>query len=364
MKSIKVMQQISILLVCLSILSCSNDLEETSQKTTEEQESYVSATLGTESLPSNLQCDLYIFWKSTDEVEYSFKEKVTLAGTQSSMRFKNNDLINKDYRFLFIATSADTPEISVTNSDNNILNTDNKWHNLLISANEMLLSTDNYSGILDKTGDEILNGESIDGILIHIVGQIVLDIFRINENINAPMDIVSQNIASVLDRVFKVEVEYEGMTKSVAFGISENIEHKVVRNDKYSSTHSITVDNDLKVFVPQVNNGLEVSPVDKIGSVRIKGLYCLPSTENMRIKFTFHYYDTTPMCGSSDGHTHSSDCFDKRTLVLNLPQDVSGTTLLSVFPNYYTVNKAGIRYDRIIDLKMESSILFETEWSR
>lgn len=330
----------------------------------ETQDSYVSATLGTMSLPANLQCDLYIFWKPTGGTEYKFKEKVTLAGTQSRMRFQNSDLINKDYRFLFVATSASSPEIVVSGSNNEVLNTDNKWNDLLISAKQQLLSADNYSGILDKTGDEIANEGSIDGVLSRMVGQIVLDVFRIDGNISTPMDIVSQDVTSVLDRVFKVEVEYEGITKGITFGTANKMLHKTVWTGVYSRTHTFATDNNLKVSVPQANNGLEISPVNKFGSARIKGIYCLPSAENMRIKFIFHYYDTTPTCGNSDGGSHTISCFDQRTLVLNLPQDIPGASLLSVYADHFTVNKAGIRYDRIIDLNMNSSISFETEWSK
>jgi len=364
MKSLNIIRQISLSLICLGIFSCSNESNDIVQDAPDAQDSYVSATLGTMSLPANLQCDLYIFWKSTSDTEYSFKDKVTLAGTQSRLRFMNNDLNGKEYRFLFVATSKDSPEISVSNLENNALDTNDKWNDLLISAKEMLLSSDNYSGILDKTGDEIIDEGSIDGILTRMVGQIVLDIFRVDGSIDIPMDIVSQNVTSVLDRVFKVEAEYDGLTKGVTFDTSNDILHKTTWPDKYSKTHLFTNDSDLKVSVPQIDNGLEISPIGAAGSARIKGIYCLPSTENMRIKFTFHYYDTTPTCGNSDGGEHTTGCFDKRTLVLNLPQDISTATLLSVYPDYFTVNKAGIRYDRIIDLKMDSSISFETGWSK
>lgn len=364
MKSYNIIRQITLLLICLGIFSCSNDSDEIDRNTPGTQDSYVSATLETMNLPANLQCDLYIFWKSASDTEYSFKDKVTLAGTQSRIKFMNHELFEKEYRFLFIATSKANPEISVSDLGNNTLDTSKKWNDVLISANEMLLSSDNYSGILDKTGDEILDEGSIDGILTRMVGQIVLDIFRVDGSIEIPMDIVSGDVTSVLDRVFKVEVEYEDLTKGVTFGTSNEVLHKTTWSEIYTKTHLVTYDGDLKVSPSQASNGLEASPVNKAGSVRLKGIYCLPSKENMRIKYTFHYYDTTPTCGNTDGGKHDTDCFDKRTLVLNLPQDIPGSTLLSVYPDYFTVNKAGIRYDRIIDLKMDSSISFETEWSK
>jgi len=275
----------------------------------------------------------------------------------------NNELKDKDYRFLFVATSATDPEITVTNLNHNTLNTSDVWSDVLISANDLLLSSDNYSGILDKTGEEILKKGSINGILTRMVGQIVLDIFRISGNINYPMDIVSGNVSSVLDRVFKVEVEYQGITRDIVFGGSNNMLDNNKWPDKYTKTHLFETDGELKVIVPQEDNDLELPPSGKNGSARIKGMYCLPSNKNMRLKFTFHYYDTTPACGDINHAAHTTDCYDNRTLVLNLPQDEEDATLLSVFPNYFTVNKAGIRLDRIIDLTQPGLFELATIWA-
>lgn len=362
MKNLNIIRQISLLLLCAGLFSCSND--ENILKLNEPQESTVSATVENLNLPANLKCDMYIFWKPSGNADYTFKENYTLAGTQSRMKFMNNELVNKDYRFLFVATSKITPEINVTALDGNALSTNDKWTDVLISANDILISADNYSGILDKNGDYILNGGSIDGVLTRMVGQMVLDIFRVNGSIKDPMNIISDNVTSVLDRVFKVETEYEGITQSVVFDNSKKIHDKKTWQDKHTQTLLFTTDNNLKVSVPQINNGLETSPVGMSGSARIKGIYCLPSTENIRVKLTFHYYDTTPTCGNSHGNVHNESCFDQRKLILNLPQDETEATLLSVKPDYFTVNKAGIRFDRIIDLKMESSIAFETDWKK
>lgn len=360
-----IIRQISFLLICLGIVSCSNDSDQVYQKTDDVQEPNVSATVGTMSLPANLKCDMYVFWKASGNTDYTFKERVSLAGTQTRMRFMNSDLVNKDYRFLFVATSATNAEIDVTDRSKNTLDTNDKWSDVLISAKNIIISADNYSGVLDKTGDNILNGGSIDGVLTRMVGQMVLDIFRIKNSISDPMDIISPDVISVLDRVFKVEVEYEDLTEGVVFGESNNLVDENTWDDKAVQTLLFNTDAGLKVSVPQTDNGLEISPVGKSGSARIEGIYCLPSTENVRVKLTFHYYDTTPACGNTDNsHTHSAACFDQRKLILNLPQNKEDATLLSVWPDYFTVNKAGIRFDRIIDLKMESSIAFETEWTK
>lgn len=363
MKSINILQKIFFLLICLGIFSCSNDPNETGGYAGGEKESYISTSLGTLSLPTNLKCDMHIFWKSTGDTNYTFKQRIPLTGSQTKMKFMNNELVNKDYRFLFVATSDSISEIKVTNLLNDTLTTSDKWDDVKISADSMLLSADNYSGVLDKTGNDILNGGSIDGVLTRMVGQIVLDIFKIDGSISTPADSLSSGIESVLDRVYKIDMEYTGITKDVIFDSSNNIIDNSTWPGNHVQTLNLTINpSDLKVTVPQTTNGLEVSPIGGKGSVRMKGIYCLPSDENMRMKFTFYYYDTTPTCGNSDGGIHTTNCYEKKTLVLNLPQDNPGATLLSVYPNYFTVNKAGIRLDRIIDLEQPGSFELLTIW--
>jgi len=364
MKNINIMQRMALLLICFGIFSCSQDMDVNEGTDPASKDLYITAALDKASLPVGLQYKMYIFWKTNVETDYQFKDSVKLTGEKTKMMFKDNELKDKDYRFLFIATSAEKPEINISDLSRNALNNSHKWSDVLISASNTLISGDNYSGILDKSGDAISQSGSIDGILTRMVGQIVLDIFRISGDINYPTDIVSGSVSSVVDRVFKVEAEYEGITRDIVFGGSGNMLDNNRWPDKYKRTHLFEVDNELKVSVPQDENGLLKVEGSKLGSARIEGIYCLPSTQKMRAKFTFHYYDTTPKCGNIDEktHTHTADCFVTKTLELNLPQDKSDATLLSVFANYFTVNKAGIRLDRIIDLDQPGSFELLTTW--
>lgn len=341
------------------MLSCSND-NEPDGLNTDDQDLYISAKIGTLSLPANLKCDLHIFWKSSSETEYSYKETVSLTGDQTKMRFLNKDLKDKNYRFLFVATSSATPEISITNKSNNALSTSDKWTDVLITSVNQLISSENYSGILDKTGSDILDGGTIHGTLTRMVGQIVLDLFRINGTITNPTAIVSPDVESVLDRVYKIDIEYTNMTESVVFDTTNKLFNNDFWAGKYTQSFNISTDSDLKVSIPQPTNGLEESPVNVDGSVRIKGLYCLPSTNNLTLKYTFHYYDTTPKC-ENNNHQHTSDCFITKTVVVNLPKD-NLSTPLNVFPNYFTVNKGGIKFDRIIDVGANITFEFDTVW--
>lgn len=340
------------------MLSCSND-NDSDGLNADDQDLYISAKIGTLSLPANLKCDLHIFWKSSADTEYSYKETLSLTGDQTKMRFLNKDLKEKNYRFLFVATSSIAPEILITNKSNNALSINDKWADVLITSVNQLISSENYSGILDKTGIEILDGGTIHGTLTRMVGQVVLDLFRINNTIDNPAPIVSTAVESVLDRVYKIDIEYANMTESVVFDSSNKLSNEGFWTGKYTQTFNIVTDSDLKVSVPQTVNGLYESPINVTGSVRIKGLYCLPSTNNLSLKYTFHYYDTTPKCGNS--HQHTSDCFVTKTVVLNLPKD-NLSTPLNVLPNYFTVNKGGIKFDRIIDVGANLAFEFDTVW--
>ena len=122
----------------------------------------------------------------------------------------------------------------------------------------------------------------------------------------------------------------------------------------------------LRVSIPQAHQRFEIPPIEsstKDGSVRIRGSYGLPSDKGVRYNLKFYYYDTTPMCGdTTKAHNHYTNvdaCFVKNSIEVNLPKKISPANLLDIFANYYTVNKIGIRFDRIIDLEMSAGFGFD-----
>jgi len=322
----------------------------------------VITALATEPLPENIQCTMYIFWKSSDdsENEYALKETKILENTdQNKLKFMNNELMDKSYRFLFIATPSLSEEIELVALDGNEIQIGNKWNSIMIKSSKLLVSADNYQGFVDKTGNEILNGETINCTLTRIVGQVIFDIYKVLKDgeTTTSQDVASPHL-TVLDRVFKIEIQYSGMTQSVVYN-GNNIIHHDIWSDTYKQNiePKLYENNNFRVDVTQTVDNLTFSE-EKKGSAHIKGIYCMPSESNMKIKMTFHYYDTTPFCGLDE--VHSSSCFATKTIVLNLPK--SGNTPLSIIPNHFTLNTAKIRYDRIIDVGANFSFEFDTTW--
>jgi hypothetical protein len=357
-------QHMIIFFAGIALFSCSNNEYEEDNNTNIgiTKGIPVITTLATEPLPENIQCAMYVFWKSSDdpENEYALKETKLLENTdQNTLKFMNNELVGKSYRFLFIATPSLSNEIELVTSDGNEIQTECKWNNIIIKSSELLLSADNYQGFVDKSGEEILNGKTINCTLTRLVGQIIFDIYKVLKDGETT---TSQDVAlphlTVLDRVFKIEIQYSNITKSAVYNNNDIIHHDIW-TDTYMQTiePKLYENNNFKVDIAQAVDNLTFSE-EKKGSAHIKGIYCMPSNNNMKIKMTFHYYDTTPFCGLDE--VHSSSCFTAKTIVLNLPK--SGNTPLSIIPNHFTLNTAKIRYDRIIDVGANFSFAFDTTW--
>lgn len=387
------------LFLLIGLVACSDREGSDEQIKTGGEGLPIFATLDTRALPSNLGCELFVFWKSTSETDYIFKESIDLTGETLpyEMQFGDDDAQNKQYRFLFVAQPIDGKKMVVSNNGSAFQVGDN-WLNTQIETTEQYLTEDYYYDILDKTGTEIIASGNINGDLTRLVGQMTLDIFRMEEMDNEmnPVNIKSTAIASVLDRVHTINVEYHKLTKSISFDIAGNIIEKENWDAPYTQTIKPTLGDTLQVNLPQVSLGLIAG--EQNGSVRIKGVCGFTSSPKIRAKYTFTYYDTTPIneifhhvhiqrcyliCDTiGSGHIHNDDCYstkpvnckypahvhdadcfdDTKKLVLNLPQETGYTKLLNIIPNTYTVNKAGIRMDRIIDLDQPSSFGFDVAW--
>ena len=354
------------LIVCIASLflaACSNDKEGVDDYPDHKADVNASVNIDLRALPLNTSCDMYIFWKTTGSADdYAFKEKVIITSSPTNIHFRNQDLANKSYRFLFLTFEGNSPEIEVINKETGIWDEAIKWNDMVIRAQNRELSGSNFYGIVDKTGNEIMDDGTIEGTVTRMVGQLIVDIFKINGSIDNPIDVTAGSVASVLDRVYKIDVNYEGMTQDVAFDASNTIIENAEWGGSYTQTFSVNM-NESNFQVPIDGTVEELEKVSTLpsGSVRIKGLYLFPSNKNIRCKLTFYYYDTTAACGNPS-HTHTKECFESKTLILNLPEE-NNNELLSVFANHFTQNKAGIRYNRIIDLKAEGSYQFITKWA-
>ena len=95
---------------------------------------------------------------------------------------------------------------------------------------------------------------------------------------------------------------------------------------------------------------------------RVSGLLrLLPSDSKLRVKLLFTYYDTTPACGNGHTGVHSAACFPQRQLTLALPA-TDAAAGLPVAADCFTVNRAGLRCDRIIDIPVGGGIETNFDW--
>lgn len=351
-----------LLIMSVFIISCSQD-DDKDGLINGGSEIAIPINLDTRSLPADASCDLYIFSKQTGSADdYVYKRKESLSASPSSLRFDNKDLVNRSYRFLFVIIDGDTPQLEIIDKNTGVWNESLEWNNLYIKATTRELTEHNYYGIVDKTSLEIINEGSINAILTRMVGQFIIDIFKIDGSISNPVDIISDgSVVSVLDRVYKMDVTYDGMIREMMFDGSNTLVGDVEWGTPYTNTLTLNMsEQDFTVPIDDSIKELEYYPGNPLGSVRIKSAYLLPADQTVSCKIVFYYYDTTPKCGNIS-HAHDKGCYDQRTLTLNIPKENS-PNLLSILPDYYTLSKGGIRYDRIIDLDQPGSFQLETMW--
>lgn len=418
MKNRNILITISLLLGLVVMMSCSENSKVGNEIKIPEEGLPVYATLDTRALPAGLNCHMYVFSKALTGTTYTYNQTIDLSGTPPhQIQFEPHGISGKEFRFLFVAQPATDSKISVVTATD--------WEGFRITTTDKEMGEDYYYGILNKTGTEIVNEGNLHGILKRMVGQMVLDIYKIDGNINNPVEIDPfKKITSVLDRVHEIEIDYSNLTKEISFDSNGDIKEESRWDTPFNQIIHPVLGDTLQVTLPQVENGLLVSGTGLNGSVRIKGPYGLASTSKVRVKYTFKYYDTTPIneiyghqhgrecygmrvstiCGFKyleqhehgpdcftdgiltcdkvvhvhtvdcypadvlptcgfDVHIHDKDCFESdHAIILNLPEETENTELLSIIPNKFTVNKAGIRMNRIIDLNQPGSFNFETIW--
>lgn len=316
-------------------------------------------------LPENLECTMYIFGKTGAASNYILKDSIHLnAENRRILPYAGTDWNEENYRFLFIAMPPENAGLTLTNhNDANLERAIDTWKNVRIkAADTKSISGDCYFGILDKTKEEIADSRLISGEIKRLVGQMAIDIFRVDEQ-GAPMNKQDAYISTVLDRVYQIDFAYTGLTDEISFD-TDGEPVWLTTKTLTETSMNIALGDTLQMYVDE-NPLLTVAPEGVEGSVRIKNLFCLPSTDNVKLKVTFHYYDTTPTCGITEkgyNHYEEEDCFVTKTIELNLPQNNNEKDYLDILPNYYTVNKAGIPLDRVIDLLQPGSYGLNTTW--
>lgn len=367
-------QNIIPIMLCFAMsiffVSCSNEPENKKANNIEDGLP-ISLKIGTQNNQTSLECMMYVFEKSAPADPYLFKNAIELNPTVTTVKLYNHEIEGKYFRFLFLATPEERTELAVFNEQGNAITEGLEWENVLIKMMQDSISDNNYYGILDKTGDEILDEGNINGLLSRLVGHVVFDFYRLGEDmdINNPVDITTDAIASVLDRVYRIDIEYSNPTRGIMFNTDKTIAQEIKETDDVVSITTIpqflnTGKLKYGVSVPQAAIGLEAHESGAKGAVRIKGSCSLPATDNMKVTLTFHYYDTTsrPACGEGDEYSFDPDCYVAKELKLYYPKNNNEMNFLTVKPNHYTVNKAGLVQNRIIDLGINGTFIMHTDW--
>lgn len=356
-KSISLLGTIFLLGICLQ--SCTDDCHDTSHWSDNEKGIICRAAVGKEATGSDLQVKLYMF-SSEGGGDYLFNSSLPIAIDGSTkLKLEPDDLNKKDYRFLFIATPKEQPEIQVQSNDGSSFDSGTTWQNVVVAMTGDSLSVDNYYGITDLPGTSIRQTGVIEGELKRMVGQMVFCFYKADAD-RKPLPVDDAEVASVLDRISSIDITYTGVPRQVSF----DADNKPVAGNEGTINHSVrfAFDTDgLEVSLPQTGVPVEIADSIKGGAI-LKGTCLFPSPSNVRVSMTFHYYDTTPICTEDGKSTHGVDCFDKCTLSLSIPKEGEATGL-KVLPDYFTINNACLPCNRIIDIRHTSGLTINTEWN-
>lgn len=328
---------------------------------TPEETAFVALRLPQGTPADPVRYNLYIFAKESGTGNYAFTDSISPLTNGSLLKFQLPDLQKNDYRFLFVAFPPVRPGISVQTVQRRPPAEGDAWDGIRIWMTALPATADCYCGVTEMTGEEILASGTVRGDLKRIAGQMIFDFFRTGEGgVGTPTDIVSEQVASVMDRVKSIDITYSGLTDRLVFDADNRPVAEPGGDLTLVQTIHPELDERFRVSFPQPNPSLEAGNAGR-GSVRVKGPGLFPGGENVRVLMHFTYYDTTPACGNSHPGAHDETCFRERTLELNLPE-TGRTGGLPVVADHFTVNKAGLHCDRIIDVERSGGITADLNW--
>lgn len=310
---------------------------------------------------AELETPLYLFKRPAGTQEpYTFDRSYDSASDGMTLKLPFAEMKDYDYRFLAVAQPLGSEWLSLRSAAGLPLVQGVSWDDLRMACASGNASVEGYSGFTDMDGEAILLAGSVRLTLTRVAGQMLFDFYRIGSSLSEPEGIVSADVESVIDRVTKIEIAYENSTTSLRFDTDNRLIPATYASQPFRQV--ITPDAaDFKVSLPQVDKGLGLYDAELRGSLRIAGAALLPSDAKMRVKMVFTYYDTTPACGNTHAGDHTVACYAQREVTLNLPA-ASSATGLPVSSDCYTVNRAGLRTDRIIDIPAGGGIETDFEW--
>lgn len=309
---------------------------------------------------AGLETPIYFFRRNAGtQDEYVFIRSYASVADGETIKLPLEEMAGEEYRFLMIAQPAGGAWLTLQAADGSTYAPGATWDELRLASATGSASADGYCGYTDRSGAEILAEGAVRLKLTRIAGQVVFDFFRTGGSLSQPESVVSPDVASVIDRVAEIEIEYANPTASLRFDADGALVPATYAAEPLKQRIVPEMEN-FKVSLPQADKGLAVYDASLRGSLRMEGACLLPSDSKLRVKLVFTYYDTTPVCGND----HTGDgaaCYVRRQMTLDLPAAGSQAGL-PVAADCFTVNRAGLRCDRIIDVPVGGAITMDFGW--
>lgn len=310
-------------------------------------------------IPAGLETPLYVFRrKAGTQQEYVLARSFESVADGERIRLPLADLDACDFRFVMVAQPADGEWLSLQTADGALFAPGGGWSDLRLVSPTGRARAEGYCGVVDKSGAAILSEGKISLTLTRVAGQMLFDFYRGTPS--APEGVVASAVASVLDRVTRIDIEYDTPTTSLRFDADNRLVPAACASVPFTDTILPEV-TDFKVSLPQDRLGLGVYDASLRGSLRMAGAFLLPSDNQVCVKLLFTYYDTTPSCDNNHTGGHVASCYGLRQVELRLPA-ASATTGLPVAADFFTVNRAGLRCDRIIDVPVGGTVTADFDW--
>ena len=279
-----------------------------------------------------------------------------------SFHFQNFEIETKGFKILVLATPSGDNETCLRDLSGNNLQIGDKFSDVCISmisdgeSGHRPLSRDNYYAEHTILGKDIISNIilKINAKLERVVGQLVFDVFKTDNDIYHPTD-TDAGIGSVLDRVQNIGIRT--ISYNLTYPLGENIPAFPSGNESINQSFETTLDAESQcLFAGDQHSEYMMGPLSKEGfpsiqgSIRIYGPYLLPSSKkSVQTYLTFTYYDTT----SANG------IYEKKDMTLALP---ASNKSLYVRENCYSITNIGITQNRIIDLDVSGGISIIPGW--
>ncbi len=310
---------------------------------------------------TGLETPLYLFRREAGTgAEFTFVRSYGSVADSETLQLPLSEITASDYRFLMLAQPAGGAWLTLQTADGSPCASGTAWSSLRLSSSAGSAGPDGYCGFTDLSGDALLADGTVRLKLTRIAGQVLFDFFRTGGSLSQPESVVSADVESVVDRIAEIEIEYVDPTVSLRFDADGTLVPAAHAAEPLRQRILPDMEQ-FKVALPQADKGLGIYDASIRGSLRIEGLYVLPSDSRLRVNLTFTYYDTTPACGNDHTGDHTEACYGQRQITLTLPPAGSQTGL-PVAADCFTVNKAGLRCDRIIDVPVGGTILTDFDW--